>query len=155
MTWGRAERSARVALVIVGCALGGACHSGASPSSAATPARQPSADERSRTATDKDFQGQSSARVEELFVGRFPGVRVESAPGGIVVRIRGASSVNGDGAPLYVVDGMPIDAPNGLLSISPSDVAKIEVLKDISQTAYYGVRGANGVVIITTKRAKK
>ena len=55
------------------------------------------------------------------------------------------------------VDAERIEATftNGLLSISPNDVAKIEVLKDISQTAYYGVRGANGVVVISTKRAKK
>jgi TonB-dependent SusC/RagA subfamily outer membrane receptor len=70
------------------------------------------------------------------------------------IRIRGASSIYGDNAPLFVVDGMPMDAPNGLISINPQDVAKIEVLKDIGQTSYYGVRGANGVVLITTKRGK-
>ena len=52
------------------------------------------------------------------------------------------------------VDGMPYDAPNGLLSINPNDIAKIEILKDIGSTSYYGVRGANGVVLISTKRGR-
>ena len=127
-----------------------ACHGGA-PSSAPKPSR-PSADDRSRTASDSDWKGQIPTRAEELFVGRFPGVRVVAVPGGISVRIRGTSTINGDSAPLYVVDGMPIDAPNGLLTINPQDIAKIEILKDIGSTAYYGVRGANGVVLISTKR---
>ena len=162
MVQGRMERSIRAAcaalvgVLAVGCAGGKKPETAPAPATAtSTSARGATAEERARTATAEDWQGQSNARVEELFAGRFPGVRVQSAQGGIIVRIRGASSINGDGAPLYVVDGLPIDAPNGLLSISPSDVAKIEVLKDISQTAYYGVRGANGVVLISTKRAKK
>lgn len=118
------------------------------------PGAHPSASERARTATDEDWQGTSPARAEELFVGRFPGVRVVSAAGGISVRIRGTSTINGDAEPLYVVDGMPIEPTNGLLSLNPSDIGKIEVLKDIGSTAFYGVRGANGVVVITTKRAK-
>ena len=129
-----------------------ACPAGGTASSLA-PAR-PGADDRSRTATADDWQGSTPARAEELFVGRFPGVRVVAAAGGISVRIRGASTINGDGAPLYVVDGMAMDAPNGLLSINPSDIAKIEILKDIGSTSYYGVRGGNGVVLITTKRGK-
>jgi TonB-dependent SusC/RagA subfamily outer membrane receptor len=111
------------------------------------------AEERARTATADQWQGMAPSRLEELFVGRFPGVRVVAAPGGISVRIRGQSSIHGSNAPLYVLDGMPYDAPTGLISINPHDVAKIEVLKDIGSTAYYGVRGANGVVLITTKRA--
>ena len=110
------------------------------------------ADARSRTATSDDWAGSTPARAEELFAGRFPGVRVVSAPGGLSIRIRGQATINGDGAPLYVVDGFPMEPTNGLLSINPSDIQKIEVLKDIGQTAYYGVRGANGVVLITTKR---
>ena len=130
-----------------------ACHGGGAPASSPTP-RPARHEDRSRTATSEDWQGTTPARAEELFVGRFAGVRVVSAPGGISVRIRGQNSINGDGAPLYVVDGFPIDAPNGLLTLNPSDIAKIEVLKDIGSTAYYGVRGANGVVLISTKRAR-
>ena len=129
-----------------------ACHGGTAASSP-RPAR-PGADDRARTATADDWRGSTPVRAEELFIGRFPGVRVVAAAGGISVRIRGTSTINGDGAPLYIVDGMPMDAPNGLLSINPSDIAKIEVLKDIGATSYYGVRGANGVVLITTKRGQ-
>jgi TonB-dependent SusC/RagA subfamily outer membrane receptor len=131
-----------------------ACHASSAPSHGATPARRADADEHARTATAEDWQGTAPTRAEELFVGRFPGVRVVGAPGGMSIRIRGANSIYGDNAPLFIVDGMPMDAPNGLISINPQDVAKIEVLKDIGQTSYYGVRGANGVVLITTKRGK-
>jgi TonB-dependent SusC/RagA subfamily outer membrane receptor len=94
--------------------------------------------------------------VEELFEGRFPGVRVTAVPGqGIAVRIRGATSVNGSNEPLYVVDGFPLaTSSDGLLALNPSDIARIEVLKDPGSTAEYGMRGANGVVLITTKRGR-
>ena len=128
-----------------------ACAGGAAPSTRPTPMAT-SGEQRARTATAEDWAGTPAARLEELFVGRFAGVRVMAAPGGIQVRIRGQSSINGPNTPLYIVDGMPYDATNGLLGINPHDVAKIEVLKDIGATAYYGVRGANGVVVITTKR---
>jgi TonB-dependent SusC/RagA subfamily outer membrane receptor len=142
-----------VPATLAALALLAACHGGKGPAPAATPARE-NADQRSRTATDSDWKGSLPTRAEELFIGRFPGVRVVAVPGGISVRIRGTTTINGDSAPLYVVDGMPYDAPNGLISINPSDIAKIEVLKDIGSTSYYGVRGANGVVLITTKRGR-
>jgi TonB-dependent SusC/RagA subfamily outer membrane receptor len=94
------------------------------------------------------------AQTEELFAGRFPGVEVLRLPtGGISVRIRGQTSVNASTEPLYVVDGIPIQPdPGGALRwLSPRDVARIEVLKDIGSTAFYGVRGANGVILITTR----
>src|SRR6266480_1019467 len=74
--------------------------------------------------------------------------------GGIAVQIRGPTSLSLSNAPLYVVDGVPIKpGPNGTLSwINPNDIASIEVVKDPAGTAMYGVRGANGVIIITTKR---
>ena len=134
-------------------ALAAACAGGPAPAVTPERAKSMSPEERARTATARDWAGVPAARVEELFVGRFPGVRVVAAPGGIQVRIRGQSSINGPNTPLYILDGMPYEASNGLLSINPHDVAKIEVLKDIGQTAFYGVRGANGVVVITTKRA--
>ena len=108
-------------------------------------------------ATDSQWAGQNAARVEELFAGRFAGVEVTKIPGGISVRIRGGSTINGSNEPLYVIDDMVIDpGPGGaLVGINPADVAKIEVLKDIGSTAMYGSRGANGVILIRTKRGAK
>jgi TonB-dependent SusC/RagA subfamily outer membrane receptor len=107
----------------------------------------------SSVSTARDWENRSNTRVEELFVGRFPGVQVFQAGGGLQVRIRGTSSVRGNNEPLYIVDGFPYTpGQDGLIALNPSDVAKIEVLKDAAQTAEYGSRGANGVVKITTKR---
>ena len=93
------------------------------------------------------------SRVEELFEGRFPGVTVLRRSGGFSVQIRGATTINGSSAPLYVIDGFAIEAgPDGLISLNPGDVARIEVLKDATQLAMFGVRASNGVVVITTKR---
>jgi len=107
-------------------------------------------------AADSDWAGNSVTSVEELFAGRFPGVRVLYTPGqGIAVRVRGATSITGSNDPLYVVDGFPMDAgPGGLLAINPYDIARIEILKDAGSIAEYGVRGANGVVLIKTKRGR-
>jgi iron complex outermembrane receptor protein len=104
--------------------------------------------------TDADMKDVRVVRAEELLVGRFAGVEVLPLPGGgVSVRIRGATSVSLSTEPLYVVDGMPINAePGGALKwLPPQDISKIEVLKDIGSTAFYGVRGANGVILITTK----
>lgn len=109
------------------------------------------------TATADQWKGQQVANAEELFAGRFPGVQVFRVNGGISVRIRGQSSFNADNEPLYVVDGMTIQpGPGGaLVGINPQDIEKIEVLKDIGSTAFYGSRGANGVILIKTKRGGK
>ncbi|MHA6246925.1 SusC/RagA family TonB-linked outer membrane protein [Pontibacter sp. CAU 1760] len=86
--------------------------------------------------------------------GRVAGVNVSMAgtrPGaGVTVRVRGNRSFSADNDPLYVVDGIPITG--GINDIAPQDIASIEVLKDASATAIYGSRGANGVVLVTTKR---
>jgi TonB-dependent SusC/RagA subfamily outer membrane receptor len=90
-------------------------------------------------------------RFEELLDGKFPGVRVSRGPGGeFVVRIRGAGSFQGAGEPLFLLDGMAIPG-SALRSINPADVAKIQVIKDGS-AAFYGSRGANGVILISTTR---
>ncbi|WP_229683441.1 SusC/RagA family TonB-linked outer membrane protein [Echinicola rosea] len=106
-----------------------------------------------------------------LLQGRAAGVQVTSnsgAPGGgMTINIRGSSSLNAGNSPLYVVDGVPIEANvtsslngsenfglNPLAAINPADIESIEVLKDASSTAIYGSRAANGVVLITTKRGK-
>ncbi len=91
----------------------------------------------------------------EAITGRLPGVQVtttDGAPGAeIVIRIRGGGSVTQDNSPLYIVDGFPVSSIN---DIAPTDIASIDVLKDAATAAIYGARGANGVVIITTKTAK-
>ena len=110
---------------------------------------------------------------EQGMQGRVAGVQVmqgNSAPGGAPqVRIRGANTVLGGNEPLYVIDGVPVynselennsnlnvgtQPSNALASINPNDIVSMEILKDASATAIYGARGANGVVIITTKRGK-
>jgi TonB-dependent SusC/RagA subfamily outer membrane receptor len=94
--------------------------------------------------------------VEDLFAGKFPGVDVARAPGGgITVRIRAGSTVLAGTEPIYIIDGARVQSgPGGLLFLDPGDIQKIEVLKDIGSTSMYGSEGANGVIIITTKRAR-
>lgn len=91
----------------------------------------------------------------EAITGRLPGVQVtttDGAPGAeIVIRVRGGGSVTQDNSPLYIVDGFPVNSIN---DIAPADIASIDILKDAATAAIYGARGANGVVIITTKSAK-
>jgi len=97
--------------------------------------------------------------LEQAMQGRAAGVQVtqnDGSPGGnINVLIRGTGSLaNGGNAPLYVVDGYPLEA-GGINNINPNDIATLDILKDASATAIYGMRAANGVVIITTKKGKK
>jgi TonB-dependent starch-binding outer membrane protein SusC len=103
--------------------------------------------------------------VANALQGRAAGVQVISnsgAPGaGASVRVRGTNSITANSEPLYVVDGIPFGqgstaegTQNPLASIDPNDIASIQILKDASSTAIYGARGANGVVLITTKRGQ-
>ena len=89
----------------------------------------------------------------EALTGRMAGVQLsttEGQPGAdIIIKIRGGTSISQDNAPLYIIDGFPSE--DGLKNITPSDIERIDVLKDASSTAIYGARGANGVVLITTK----
>ncbi len=93
--------------------------------------------------------------VDQLLQGRSPGVLVTSGDGSpgsqATIRIRGNNSLSADNGPLYVVDGIPIQ---GSPTFNPQDVENLEVLKDASATAIYGSRGANGVILVTTKRGK-
>ena len=95
--------------------------------------------------------------VEGLLQGRAAGLQVINSsqdPGaGATVRIRGGSSLRGSNAPLVVVDGFPLGDAGDLKQINPSDIVNMEILKDASASAIYGSRGANGVIMITTKRA--
>jgi len=97
--------------------------------------------------------------ADQALQGRAAGVQVtnnDGSPGGnITVLIRGTGSLASNGnTPLYVVDGYPLDA-GGINNINPSDIASIDILKDAASTAIYGIRAANGVVLITTKRGQK
>lgn len=111
-----------------------------------------------------------SQSPDQALRSKVPGVQIVSVSGqpgsGAMVRIRGNSSITGSNEPLYVVDGVPFSGGGSspgtegtdatpLTSINPSDIEKIEVLKDASSTAIYGSRGANGVILITTKQGKE
>ena len=92
----------------------------------------------------------------EALQGKAAGVDITSnqRPGEIgSIRIRGNRSLNASNSPLYVVDGVPLSA-GGIESLNPRDIESIDILKDASSTAIYGSRGANGVILITTKRGK-
>lgn len=105
--------------------------------------------------TAEDLAGQKVTRVEEMIEGRFPGVHVVRTANGLSLRIRGVSTFLGSSEPLIVIDGMPLHGGgNALVGINPNDIARIDILKDAGATAIYGSRGANGVVLITTKRAR-
>jgi len=101
----------------------------------------------------KSFEAQPLTRVEEALQGRAAGVVVSKANGapgaGIKVRIRGVNSITGDNSPLVVIDGIQ---GGDLSTLNPNDIAAMDVLKDASATAIYGVRGSNGVIIVTTKK---
>ena len=104
----------------------------------------------------EDFESQPLVRVDQALQARAAGVAVtqtSGAPGaGYKIRIRGANSITGNNNPLYVVDGLVVGNINNL---NASDISSMEVLKDASATAIYGNRGANGVVLITTKSGSK
>lgn len=123
---------------------------------------------------EKDFNKGVFTSPDQLIQGKAAGVMVinnTGQPGGsTTVRIRGTSSIRSGNQPLFVVDGVPLsggsarpggqggnfgsDAGNPLNFINPNDIASMEILKDASATAIYGSRGANGVIIITTKRGQ-
>lgn len=106
--------------------------------------------------SSESFAEQNVTRVDEALQGRAAGIQVSNtvgAPGGDVrIRIRGANSVLGDNSPLFVIDGF-VGADFNLLN--PNDIKSMEILKDASSTAIYGSRGANGVILITTKSGSK
>jgi len=126
--------------------------------------------------SSKDFNQGIISSPEQLFQGRIAGVQMTPSSGepgaGINIRVRGTTSIRSGNGPLYVVDGIPLDggstsdgsdggsgfgstvAKNPLNFMNPSDIENITVLKDPSAAAIYGARGANGVVLITTKKGK-
>lgn len=125
------------------------------------------------TINTETIERTANATIEQALNGKIAGVNIlssDGAPGsGIRVRIRGGTSINANNEPLYVIDGMPIevdysvsDGPaevegpstSPLANLDPNSIASINVLKDASAAAIYGARGANGVVIITTKSGR-
>ena len=102
----------------------------------------------------EDIDRRALTRVEEMLRGQVAGVEVRQEGGGLVIRIRGAQSFQSNADPLFVIDGLPISpGPGGaLVGINPNDIESIRVLKNVSETAIYGARGANGVILITTAR---
>lgn len=120
--------------------------------------------------SSEDIKNLPVAGIDQAIQGRAAGVLVSSAsgtPGGAIsINVRGTASISASNEPLYVVDGMPVysgntssvgrggQTTNVLSQINPNDIESIEVLKDAASAAIYGSRGANGVVLITTKRGK-
>jgi len=104
------------------------------------------------------LQNQPTSRVDQALQGRAAGVEVTSnngAPGSAAtIRIRGASSINGNNNPLFVIDGFIAGSGFDLNNINVNDVKSIEVLKDATALSIYGTRGAAGVILITTKNGK-
>lgn len=121
-----------------------------------------------------EFEGMHVASIDEALQGRVSGVDIVGTTGnpggGMAIRVRGLSSINGDNEPLIVIDGIPMESSVGatsgsfdfstateeefsqMLNIPPSDIAEIIVLKDAAASALYGSRGADGVLLINTKR---
>ncbi len=106
--------------------------------------------------TQKDFSTGVISNPLQQIQGKVAGL-VITQPGGdpngnLIIRLRGQTSLSGGQTPLIVLDGIPLDDPNQISSIAPGDIASYDVLKDVSATAIYGSRGANGVIIINTKK---
>jgi TonB-linked SusC/RagA family outer membrane protein len=105
--------------------------------------------------SSKDLEKAVYNNIDELLQGRSAGVQVTSSSGApdadASIRIRGNNSISGSNAPLYVIDGIPI---SGTPNFNPQEIESIEILKDASATAIYGSRGANGVILVSTKRGK-
>lgn len=138
-----------LALFTVSCS-----HNGGKPASTSP---SPSPSTQSSTVTSDNIHPAANEPIEKVLQGRVSGVVVSQGPdGGILIQIRGQSAYPAT-LPLYVLDGVPIDpGPNGSLSgISPYDIESIRVLKDPADLTMYGSRGANGVIVIKTKKAQK
>jgi TonB-dependent SusC/RagA subfamily outer membrane receptor len=142
-----------------------ACHRRSSPP-AATPSPRDSVQVPYGTQAPRDMTGAvgrvdstaarrgTATNLADLLEGRVPGLEVRRlANGRVSLRIRGDRSLNSNNEPLIVLDGVPMSPDNAVLQdLDPRDVASISVLKDAGSLAAYGSRGANGVILITTKK---
>jgi len=106
--------------------------------------------------TSDDLDRVAVEPIEQTLAAKVPGLWIShAADGSISIRIRGVTSIYGSNEPLYIIDGIAaVPGPGGnLTGINPRDIASIEVLKDAANMAFYGVRGANGVIVIKTKHS--
>jgi iron complex outermembrane receptor protein len=154
------SRSALALLASLGLlAAGAACssHQAATTTTTAPEPAKASGGKSTVTAEEIQRQGSSDQPLEKMLQGRIAGVSVVRTSEGIAVRIRGGSSIYGNNEPLYILDGMPIQpGPGGaLVGLNPNDIESIKVLKDPADTAMYGIRGANGVIVIKTKKPRQ
>jgi TonB-dependent SusC/RagA subfamily outer membrane receptor len=137
------------ASLLIGAAAG--CSQSGHPSTRAEPAKAPEV-------TAQDISQSGGQPIEQVLESKVPGLMVtRTAEGVLAIRMRGTNSFYSGSEPLYVIDGIPVTpGPGGALSgVNPYDIATIKVLKDPAETALYGVRAANGVIVITTKRPGK
>ena len=110
------------------------------------------------TTTAADIERNSSESIEKILQAKAPGVLITRTPdGAIALQIRGTASFGASSAPLIVIDDAPMEGrADGVLSgINPYDIESIRVLKDPADIAIYGMRGANGVILVKTKRPGK
>lgn len=147
-----------VALCAMCCCFTSACASGSSvhPTKLTDHGSSPGPPPSSTTVTAEDLERAGDDAIVKALSNKVPGVWVgRTADGTLAVRIRGTNSIAANAEPLYVIDGLAVQpGPGGaLLGINPHDIASIEVLKDATSLSFYGVRAANGVIVITTKHA--
>ncbi len=148
-----ATLSLRVAVpcaLLVGLVSGCASSNAARPDGTDKPARPPVG----TTITGDELDRAGNDAIEKTLAAKVPGALVtRTADGGIAIQIRGQSTLAGNTQPLYVIDGVQVEAGafGALNGINPHDIASIEVLKDPASLSYYGLRGANGVIVIKTK----
>jgi len=144
-------RSTSCATLLLAALAAGCSSSG--PKTDPTPAQAP----RGTSISSDEIRQNPDQPIEKVLQARAPGVVVGRSPeGNLTLRIRGgSSSLYGNNAPLYIVDGVPFTpgSDGGLSGINPYDIESIRVLKDAADITMYGVRGANGVIVIKTKKA--
>lgn len=105
--------------------------------------------------TAEDIARAPGVSIEQLLASRVPGISLAQAGDGhIVLRIRGQTTLVGDQDPLFVVNGIPLGRAVNFSAINPHDIATIDVVKDAAGMALYGIRGANGVIVVRTKGAR-
>ena len=128
-----------------------ACSHGARPKGSSAPAHD-------ADVTAEDMRTSPERSIEQQLMAKVPGITVSrTSSGALAIKIRGGSSLYGNNNPLYVVDGLAVEAgPEGEMpGINPYDIDSIKVLKDTEAMTMYGSRGANGVIVIKTKLSNK
>lgn len=164
----RTQLGARLLAIVPGVVvLGAGCHQGGPPHDRPAPVARDSVQVGYGTQATRDVTGAISTidgdsekhgkirTMADLLEGRVPGLEVRRlSDGGVSVRIRGEHSLLRSGEPLYVIDGIPMqaDGQSLLRDLDPRDVRSIQVLKDAGSLAAYGSRGANGVILISMRR---